>query len=289
VTEFELISESSLSETLDVLGATVPVWRGGSGSPLLYLHGDEGLLFAGPILERLSRDFEVIAPLLPGWSRNLPPKYMTRVPDLADFVPALVDALGLGSVTLVGSSVGGWVAAEAALRCSHRLDALVVISPLGAKFIDDRTTRAFLDVAAVAPLDARVAMYGADSQGVGADIRTLSPENVTAVMRSQEALARYAWSPYLHDPKLRHRLHFISAPTLVVGGSDDRFVLDPTSLDSWKAAIGSNAELVSIAGGGHRLEEEQPEALGDLIVEFAKDKGAGSQSVHAAADERIKS
>jgi pimeloyl-ACP methyl ester carboxylesterase len=91
---------------------------------------------------------------------------------------------------------------------------------------------------------------------------------------AQEAVTRYGWEPYLHNPQLPHRLGRIRRPTLIVGGSMDRFVVAPKYFESFAGFIGDNAELSIIAGGGHRLEEEFPDELGRRMVAFAR-QGAG--------------
>ena len=74
----------------------------------------------------------------------------------------------------------------------------------------------------------------------------------------------------MHNPQLHHRLARITVPTLVVGGSADRFVLEPDYIHTFAQAIGPNAETAIIDGAGHRIEEEAPAALADAISAFVE-------------------
>ena len=50
---------------------------------------------------------------------------------------------------------------------------------------------------------------------------------VLAAARNREATARLAWSPYMHNPKLKARLRRIDVPALILWGAADRIVLNP--------------------------------------------------------------
>jgi pimeloyl-ACP methyl ester carboxylesterase len=86
--------------------------------------------------------------------------------------------------------------------------------------------------------------------------------------RAEEALARFSWSPYLHDPGLAHRLRRVTAPGLVVMGDEDSLVLNPDFFRKYAALVGGGAELRCVGGAGHRVEEERPAELADLLVKF---------------------
>ena len=47
---------------------------------------------------------------------------------------------------------------------------------------------------------------------------------------AEESVARYCWSPYMHDPGLRDRLRRIHVPTTIIFGAGDRFVINPPLL-----------------------------------------------------------
>ena len=105
--------------------------RGGKGPPLLYLHGANGASAWLPFMEQLAQRFDVIVPEHPGFGGSDMPDWLDNVGDLAYFYLDMIDELGLDDVHLVGSSLGGWIAAELAVRSSARLKTLVLSAPAG--------------------------------------------------------------------------------------------------------------------------------------------------------------
>jgi pimeloyl-ACP methyl ester carboxylesterase len=86
--------------------------------------------------------------------------------------------------------------------------------------------------------------------------------------RAREATGRYAWTPYMHDPKLKGRLHRIQIPTLVLWGEADR-VASPDYGRNYAAAL-PNAEFALVQGAGHFPHLEQPGALSRRIIDFVE-------------------
>ena len=72
------------------------------------------------------------------------------------------------------------------------------------------------------------------------DVKALPESELTLMARAREATGRYAWTPYMHDPKLKGRLHRIGIPTLVLWGEADR-VASPDYGRSFAAAIPGRA------------------------------------------------
>ncbi len=98
-----------------VRGCRIRLMRGGAGDPLIYLHGASGASWL-PFLQTLSKHFDVIAPEHPGFGESDTPDWLDTIHDLAYFYLDLFDALQLTDVHLVGNSLGGWIAAELAVR-----------------------------------------------------------------------------------------------------------------------------------------------------------------------------
>jgi pimeloyl-ACP methyl ester carboxylesterase len=259
------------AERVRVGGADLRVRRLGQGPPLLFLHGEDGVRFCEPFLALLAEHFEVIAPSHPGWAGSPRPPHIRSLDDIAYLYLDLLETIGT-PVALVGASIGGWLAAEMATKSQEWLSCLVLVSPLGVK-IGGRLERTFVDLYATAPGAVLASLYGDPARAP--DRSGLGDDDFLELAVAQEAVTRYGWEPYLHNPQLPHRLARIRRPTLVVAGSDDRFVLVPSYYKSFTGLIGANAELAIIDGGGHRLEEEVPEALGPAVVGF----------VHACAGE----
>src|ERR1700760_3673221 len=111
----------------------VPVryFEGGSGTPLVFLHGAGGLQANDPFLARLVSKYHVYAPLLPGYGDS---EECGEIRDMLDFTLHswdVVDALGLKDPILVGHSMGGMIAAEMAAIAPHDVSRLGLIAPAG--------------------------------------------------------------------------------------------------------------------------------------------------------------
>lgn len=239
----------------------------GECPPALFLHGEDGLLFAQPFLDRLGERFEVFAPLHPGWGTARPP-HMRTLDDLAYAYLDLLERFEQPAV-VVGASIGAWLAAEIATKNQTNVAALVLAAPVGIR-TGGREERTFVDLWATDPAALRAALYAEPDTAPG--LAGLSDEQLVSLATAQEAVTRYGWEPYLHNPALPSRLHRITVPTLVVSGASDGFVLEDGYFDRYAAAIGDNART-AVVEAGHRIEEEAPDALRDTIVAFAAEAG----------------
>jgi pimeloyl-ACP methyl ester carboxylesterase len=95
----------------------------------------------------------------------------------------------------------------------------------------------------------------------------MTDDEVTVVARDREAAALYAWSPYMHDPKLKGRLHRVRIPTLVLWGAADRLVGE-TYGRAFATALPS-AKFETIAGAGHFPHIEKPKEFTERTLAFA--------------------
>ena len=105
-----------------VAGCKTRLMRGGSGEPLLFLHGARGASAWLPFWETLSKRFDVIVPEHPGFGGSDMPDWLDNTGDLAYFYLDLIEALELTQVNLAGVSLGGWIAAEIAVRDDSRAE-----------------------------------------------------------------------------------------------------------------------------------------------------------------------
>ena len=124
-----------------VNGVTIEVVERGEGRPILFLHPGIGIEPDAPVLTALAKGGRVIAPSHPGFGTSELPKGMNTVDDLAYFYLDLLDQLDLHDVLMVGVGLGGWIAAELAIKNSTRLSRLVMANAIGVK-IGGRETRA---------------------------------------------------------------------------------------------------------------------------------------------------
>ena len=251
---------------LEVHGMELETVRCGTGRPILLLHGFQPIDPAARFVELLARHGEVIAPSSPGFGHSERPKDFDTVYDLVHLYLDLLDALG-GRVTLVGFSFGGWLAAEVAAACSHRIDKLVLVDPLGIK-VSDRETRDILDIFNASPEEVRRCSWH-DPERFAPDFNAMSDEALVVYARSREALCLYAWHPYMCNPQLPRWLRRINVPTLLLWGMSDRVVTPDYGRAYSRLIPGSRLELIEAAG--HHPEIEQPEAFVERVSRFLEE------------------
>src|SRR5207248_7022620 len=116
---------------IEVDGCRLNLRRGGSGEPLLYLHGASGAPAVLPFMEKLAQRFDVLVPEHPGFGASDEPGWLENMHDLAYFYLDVLESLELRGLHLVGSSLGGWLALEMAVRDASRLKSLLLVGPAG--------------------------------------------------------------------------------------------------------------------------------------------------------------
>lgn len=245
-------------------GVQTEIISRGQGRPLLFLHPECGLDPTAPVLEGLAREHRLIAPSHPGFGHSEAPRWLSTVDDLSYFYLDLMAALDLRDTVVVGVSLGGWIAAEIAIKNTTRISHLILADALGIK-VGDRETRDIVDIFALTDAELAELLY-VDPAAARRDPGAMAEADLVAMARSREASARYGWSPYMHDPKLKRRLHRIDVPTLVCWGEGDRMVT-PDYGRAYAAAIaGSRFSLIERAG--HFPHLEQPQSFAGTVLKF---------------------
>jgi pimeloyl-ACP methyl ester carboxylesterase len=254
-------------ERLAVAGIELETVRRGSGRQILMLHGFQTIEPNAPFLESLARYGELFAPSSPGFGQSPRPKDFDTVYDLVHLYLELLDALPGDKVTLVGFSFGGWLAAEVAAACSHRLDKLVLVDPVGIK-ISDRETPDILDLFEKSPDEVRRRSWH-DPDRCAPDFNAMSDEALVVYARNREALCLYAWHPYMYNPQLPRWLARIKVPTLLLWGESDRVVTPDYGRAYSRLIPRSTFELIE--GAGHHPEIERPEAFVERVSRFLEE------------------
>ena len=245
---------------IDIRGQKLRLMEAGSGAPLLYLHGAGGPAWY-PLLEMLSARWHVMAPEHPGFARSSLPDWMLSVGDLAYFYLDFLAARGLHDVHLVGHSLGGWTAAEIAIRSTQRLKDLTLLAPAGTV----SAAVPYGDIFLWTPEEhARNSFF--DQALAEERIRGLPNVDIDVMLQNRAAAARLAWSPRLHNPQLPVWLHRIDVPTLLVWGSEDRIV--PLACHEAFLKNIAGAELVTFARTGHALHTERPGEVAQRLEIF---------------------
>ncbi|MGD9617007.1 MAG: alpha/beta fold hydrolase [Alphaproteobacteria bacterium] len=252
-------------ERIELGGIAIETEIAGTGPPLLFLHGGDYVAQNRAFLDRLAQRSRVVAPRHPGFGHSQRPSWFRTVHDIAYLYLALLDRLDLDNTVLVGSSLGGWVALEMAVRSQARIGRLVLIDSLGVKF-GDREQRDIADIYAL-PADEVLARTFVEPARHVPDYTKLDDREALAIARDREATSLYGWKPYMHDPALVHWLHRVACPALVLWGEKDGIVA-PGYGERLAAAL-PNARFEQIAAAAHYPQIEQPEAVADRIERFA--------------------
>jgi pimeloyl-ACP methyl ester carboxylesterase len=238
----------------------------GSGRPVLILHGGGGPFTVAPIAGHLASTMRAITPTLPGWNGNPRPDTLAGIGDYAAVYLELLDAEDLRDVLVIGSSLGGWLAAEMAARdTAGRISGLILIDATGIR-VDDQPIVDFFS------LDARGVAEHAwyDPDRGYRDPATIPPEQA-AVQRANMATMAAIATP-MYAPDLMARLSQVRIPVLVAWGEADRIVT-PAYGAAYAAAF-PEARFERIAKAGHLPHLEQPAATFAVIDDFLAGEGA---------------
>lgn len=251
-------------KAITLQGIEVPYVRTGSGPTLLMLHGGGGPVTALPFVDRLAEKFDVIAPTHPGFAGTKIPDHFNRVDDLVFLYLDMMDALDLKDITLMGFSMGGWTAIELATMNNARLSRLILVDSVGVK-VGGREDRDIADVFAL-PHEklAELAFHDPSIAPLPVDI----PDDQLQIIASNRvALGVYTWEPYMHNPKLPHRLHRIKRPTHFIWGESDGIVT--VEYGRKFCALMDGATMTVIEKAGHAPQMEQPDAFVDAVFGLA--------------------
>jgi pimeloyl-ACP methyl ester carboxylesterase len=250
---------------LTVHGVQLEVVELGQGRPIVVLHGENGLDPRAPFLDLLGTHGRVLVPSHPGFGHSPDAGTIDTIDDLAYLYLDLLAEQDLRDVTLIGFSLGGWIAAEMAVKSTERLARLILVAPVGIK-VGDRETRDIPDIFALTADEVTRLQYH-DPTRAAVDYPSLSDDALTVIARNREATALYVWEPYFHNPKLRQRLHRINIPTLLLWGASDRFVTSGYYGAAYREAI-PGARLEVIEQAGHFPYLEQPQAFVERVRKF---------------------
>ena len=251
-------------ELVEVAGCRVRLRRAGKGKPLLYLHGANGVPTILPFMEKLAERFDVLVPEHPGYGQSDEPEWLENIHDVAYFYLDFLAQLELERAVLVGSSMGGWMAMEMAVRNTARIGSLVLVSPAGVRAPNADPTDIFL-----LPQEEMVRKLFHDPKLAEQRLAIPeTPESIDLGLKNRHTTARLAWEPRLHDPFLPKWLHRIDVPTSIVWGAQDH-ILPVATAHELKRRI-PKAELNIFENCGHLPQVEQMEKFCDVIFRFAK-------------------
>ena len=251
-----------VSEMIQYDDGAIHLLRGGEGPPLLFLHAAGGAGMWHPFHRMLSERFEVFAPDHPGFGKSDQLALVEGVDDLTYHNLDLMDRLGVEKAIVVGASFGGWLAAELAVHSPHRVERLVLISPVGLRIPEHPVADLFI----MTPEQKVAALFY--DPAVAAKMFPAEPDVdfILEMYKNDTAFARYAWTPFLNDPKLERRLGRITAPTLVLWPAADR-VVPKAHCERYAERI-PNARLEVVPDAGHAVFIEDPERVAGPVLGF---------------------
>ena len=199
-------------------GVSVRVRRAGAGPPALFLHGARGWPAWLPFFERLSQHYALTVPEHPCFGGSDDPPWRRDVSDLAMYYLDLLDQNFAAPVHVIGHSLGGWTATEAAVRNSSRIGSLTLLAPAGVR------------IKGVPPGDnfiwspeegVRATFYDQGLAEARLKETPASEDELDIDLQNKLAAVKFGWAPRWFNPNLAKWLHRITVPTQIIWGRDD--------------------------------------------------------------------
>ena len=260
-----------------VQGHRVEIAETGSGPALLYLHGFCDVHGAAPdwlaFHAALARRFTVIAPAHPGCAGSDENDDIDVVDDATFHLLSVMDELGLGQVPVVGHCIGGWLAAELAVRHRERVARLCLIGASGLNVADAPIADLFWQLQPLNGTDRsglRRLLFAEPGSALALEFYPAGRNDIEIELLRFK-MCRFASRigfrpPYFQDPKLLGRLARYDRPALVLWGRDDRLV-PPAHGAAYAAGLG-DARLEVLDDAGHCAHLEQPEKVAEAVERF---------------------
>lgn len=241
------------------------VLEGGNGSPILFLHGTNGLR-QDRFLNLLADKHRVIAPFHPGFGDSTGTERLIDLFDLLYYYLDFLDATGLEGIPVVGHSLGAMFALELAAMQPKRFSKLALIAPLGLW----NPAHPVADIFAMLPHEvAELTYYDRNSENARAAAEVPDETAAYADFMVERAKSMSTSAKYLFpipNRGLNKRLHRVTAPSLLVWGAGDR-ICPPAYADDFRAYM-PQAEVTILPHSGYLPQDEQPEELAGTILSF---------------------
>ena len=247
-------SQTWQEENIEAGGLQLQVVRGGQGTPLLILHGEMGHPGWMKYHEALAGRFSLMIPSHPGFGTTPRLDWIMTVGDLAGWYHGALEDLGIDRINILAFSFGGWLASEMAAMCSHRINKLALVSPMGIKPLTGEifdmylvTATEFLEKSFLEPKNTP-------------EYEVILPEEPDADQVEEWAVAReescrLSWKPYMHNPALFHHLERVKLDTLILWGKQDAVVPVSTADIFHESIRGSQLEIIDDCGHHPELEQ----------------------------------
>ncbi len=200
-------------ETIE--GCKTQYLRGGKGPTVLFLHGGGGAGIWFPFFNALSEHYDVVMPGTPGVRPQRYAAVARQCGRPVELYFQFIKKLGLKDIHLIGNSLGGWLAADMAVRNSTPFKSLTLITAAGIHVHGVAKGDLFPVVARAA--DAQLFHNQAIPEALLK--APVNEEERRRQMKNSLSLAKLTWQPRLYDPHLQKWLHRIDIPTLICGAT----------------------------------------------------------------------
>jgi 2-hydroxy-6-oxonona-2,4-dienedioate hydrolase len=219
----------------------------------------------------LSKYFRVIAPDIIGFGYSDKPTVEYTMDFFLDFFSDFLDSLKISKASIIGSSFGGHVATEFAIRHNRKVDRLVLAAPAGMM----RTSTPVLDGYIMAALYPSYENALKAFRDMAYDPDVVNADTVVDfVNRMRLPNAKYAFMSTLlgmrYAPKLQGKIGMIISPTLLMWGDSDRMI--PVQYAEEYREI-PDSQLVVIKNCGHTPYVEKPMTFNKLVLKFLVRQG----------------
>lgn len=234
----------------------------GDGRAVVILHGGAGPASVTGFADLLAEatGTRVVVPTHPGFGGTPRPEALRSIGSLAEVYEGLLDALDLVDVSVIGNSMGGWIAAELALRRPARLGRLALVDAVGIEVAGHPAA----DFFSLTPAQVSEHSWFDPSKAPSLDPAALPPAAREIFAGNRAALALYGGG--MSDSALLGRLAAIDVPALVLWGEADRIV-DADYGRAFAAAI-PDARFALLPRTGHVPQMETPELLLEALAQF---------------------
>ena len=254
-----IIPEHVQQHATKVLGVPGRRLEDGQGEQMLFLHGAAGLTGWLPFFGELAKHWRLLVPEHPGFGTSPRPGWITSISDLASYYERYVE--DLGPVHLVGSSFGGWLAGELALRSPNLVRSLTLIAPAGM-----RPRAPGSGVGALPTREARVRRLYYDQRLADATLAQQPTAKELDIEENNWKTTALLGGPTFHNPNLASRVSRIQKRSLLLWGREDA-VIKFDQASAWLQAL-PQSEVAAFDECGHLPHVEKVRAAADAVARF---------------------
>jgi pimeloyl-ACP methyl ester carboxylesterase len=253
---------------LEVSGVRLSAQRAGSGKPVIFLHGSGGALAWQPYFDALAGAYALTLPDHPGFGHSDNPDWIRTVDDIALLYLDLLETLDLRGVHLIGHSLGGWIAAELAMRNCTRLASLTLIASAGVRVKGLPCADNFIWT----PEESARLLFYDQAYAERALAWVPTDEEADIVVGNRFTAAKLGWQPRWYNPDLPKWLHRVRVPAHVIWGAHDN--LFPAAYAARWCELLPDARQLIVDAAGHSPHVEQCENVAASTLAFLREHDA---------------